>query len=95
MITLIVKIDIKPDYYHAFLHETLQARNTVLQTEKGCIAYVVNHDKDNENGVILVEVYEDQDAIDIHKTSEHFLYWRNTTQDYIISKKVTDFLTSI
>lgn len=81
MITLVVKIDVKPDNFFDFVDATRIARDKALATEPQCHAYTINKDPDNENGVILVEVYENQHAIDLHKTTEHFLEWREAVKD--------------
>ncbi len=81
MITLIVHINVKPERYFDFVDATRIARDKALTRESQCLAYTINKDPNNENGVILVEVYYNQAAIDHHKTTEHFLEWKEAVND--------------
>jgi quinol monooxygenase YgiN len=76
MITLIVNILVIPNRYFDFVDACRIASKSALDTEKQCRAFTVNEDPNNEFGVILVEVYDNQEAIDLHKTTPHFIEWR-------------------
>ena len=90
MITLIVKIDVKPEAYHDFVDACRTASERALRTERQCRVFTVNKDTDNENGIVLIEQYDNQEAIDFHKTTEHFLEWREAVKDMGV-RKVTRY----
>lgn len=85
MITLIVNIEIANNKLQDFIKETNIARCYSLQ-EPGCIMYTINYDPTNENNIILIECYVDQYAAEFHKTTEHFLKWRENVADMGIRK---------
>ena len=92
MITLIVKVDTKPDRTFDFIDATKIARDKTLEEHyayhcKGCSEYSINKSPNNENEVILIETYYNQEAIDFHKTTEHFLTWRKDVEDMMNSPR--------
>lgn len=91
MITLIVKIDVVHDRYFDFVDDCRTASRRALNTEPQCRAFTVNKDADNENGIILVEMYDNQEAIDFHKTTEHFLKWREIANQLTYTRTVTRY----
>lgn len=40
-------------------------------TEPGCREYVFSPDPDNANRIMLFELWDDQDALDVHFASDH------------------------
>ncbi len=91
MITLIVKLDIHPQHFDEFMASTRLAKSNVLLYEKGCLIYTINEDPDKLHGVILIEVYINKHALEVHKATPHFTNWRSKTGDMIASKKVTQY----
>ena len=41
--------------------------------EKGCVQYALFKDKNNQNIFTLIEKWENQNVIDIHNNSDHFI----------------------
>lgn len=82
MITVIVHIDIKPEYIYECIVATKIAQEKTLQ-ETGCHLYTINKDKNTFSSIFLVEVYENNDAIEIHKNTQHFIEWRDTVEPYM------------
>lgn len=42
------------------------------KNEKGNLSYIIYQSENNPNELILHERYKDQDAVEIHKNSEHY-----------------------
>lgn len=40
--------------------------------EPGCVAYILNQNVSDASEYIMIEQWQDQDAIDAHNASEHF-----------------------
>lgn len=91
MITLIVNINVIPDRFFDFVDACRTASERALREERQCRAYTVNQDPNNENGVILVEIYDNQEAIDFHKTTPHFLEWREIANKLSASRNTTRY----
>ena len=81
MITLIVNIDVEPTHMVAFGRACMVASIRALEYEKHCLTFISQGDPNKENGWILIETYTNQHALDFHKTTQHFLEWRDTVKD--------------
>lgn len=102
MITLIVTLQIKPDRLFDFIDATRIARDRTLINETGCKAYTINQGT-NDNEIVLVEVYEGntmglsasmpRTALDEHKDAHYFIDWKRTTNDMILGKTVTSYIS--
>ena len=51
------------------LIKTLMAE---LANEEGTLAYTINRDPSNPNGIIFMERYRDKAALDYHSSTPHF-----------------------
>ena len=60
--------------------------NTVSET--GCISYNVFINERNNCEFTFIEVFENNEAFEFHKTTEHFKKWKELTQEMIFSKDV-------
>lgn len=69
MIRLLVKKYIKPEYKSKYL-ELVKELVVETRKEKGCIEYYLNHNNE-DNVVFFIELWEDTQALESHKNSEH------------------------
>lgn len=85
MKTLIVTIEVDLINRESFINHTyLMMANTLL--EQGCVKYdIFMNEKDNCE-FTFIEVFENNEAFEFHKTTEHFKTWKELTQDIICSK---------
>lgn len=90
MITLIVNITATHETYWDYVDACRLLAKQTLLNERQCRAYTVNKHPEDENGIVLVEVYDNQEAIDFHKTTNHFLEWREAVKDWG-ERKVTRY----
>jgi quinol monooxygenase YgiN len=93
MITLIVKAKIKPEHLYDFIDECRVSQRLTLD-ERLCNAYTIQMDVQDENTVILVEIYHSEEALDSHKKTQHFLEWRDKIFPYVVTRETTKY-TSI
>lgn len=71
MITIVAKQIIRKDcieQYHALAKELVEKS----RAEEGCISYTSNQSIQDERIHCFIEVWKDQEAIDIHNATEHF-----------------------
>lgn len=87
MKTLIVNIKVDSINRENFIiHTFLMVANTLL--EQGCVSYnVFTNERDNCE-FTFIEVFENNEAFEFHKTTEHFKTWKELTHDMICSKDV-------
>ena len=75
MIILIVHVHVQAESVAAFEAATEDnASNSRL--EPGVVRFDVLRQQDDSTRVVLIEVYRDQHAVAAHKTTAHYLRWR-------------------
>lgn len=80
MITIVVNITIWPENIDAFIIAT-KISQTASINEPGCRDYIIMQDNSEYNKFILIEHYDDEYAIELHKQTKHFKIWKDTIQD--------------
>jgi len=79
MIIVHVHVHIKSDNVDAFKEATIEnARNSIK--EPGILRFDVLQQEDDPTQFLLIEVYEDNNAIAQHKESAHYARWRDVVQ---------------
>ena len=82
MVVLVVTFRVQPDRLDAFLESMLDdARGSVLD-EPGCVRFDVVQDQQDPTLLCLYEVYRDQEAVEAHVQTPHYLRWQETTRDW-------------
>jgi quinol monooxygenase YgiN len=76
LISLVVKIRIKPEHRDTFLKaievDALGSEND----EPGCLRFNVLQDEADENVYYFYGVYKDEAALDAHRAAPHYAVWR-------------------
>jgi (4S)-4-hydroxy-5-phosphonooxypentane-2,3-dione isomerase len=72
-----VHIWVKSSYIEEFIKETLENHEKSRQ-EPGNLRFDVLRDVNNPNKFVLYEVYESKEAAVSHKTTPHYLKWRDS-----------------
>ncbi len=82
MLVACVYVHVLPEYRDAFLTATLEnARNSIK--EPGCLRFDVNQGADNPDYFLLYEVYRDEQAATAHKSTPHYLQWRDAVANWM------------
>ena len=68
---------------------------TSIDTEAGTKAMFVNHVQGDKSQQIVVEVYADEEAYEIHHASEHFQAFAKTASQVILDRKVIELDSQI
>ncbi len=71
MIGIIAKLPIKEGMEDDFIAAFKELKIGVAQ-DKGALAYSLNKVKDDPNTFYIVERYEDQEAVKLHGSTDHF-----------------------
>ena len=80
---LVVKICVKPEHREQFLEQMWADALGSEKSEPGCLMFNVVQDNADPNVLHLFEVYRDDEAVEAHKQSPHFLKWREATKDWL------------
>jgi autoinducer 2-degrading protein len=87
MIVLIVQVHVNPDAVTAFEAATEDnAANSRL--EPGVVRFDVLRQRQDPTRFALVEVYRDEPAVAAHKTTAHYLRWRDAVADLMAGPRV-------
>jgi (4S)-4-hydroxy-5-phosphonooxypentane-2,3-dione isomerase len=87
MIILIVQVHVKADAVAAFEAATEDnAANSRL--EPGVVRFDVLRQLQDPKRFALVEVYRDDTAVAAHKTTAHYLRWRDAVADFMAVPRV-------
>ncbi len=72
MISLVIKVRIKPEQRRTFL----EAIEGVDLDEPGCLRFEVLQAEDDENAYYFFEIYKDKAPLDAHRAAPHYAVWR-------------------
>jgi autoinducer 2-degrading protein len=76
MLAMWVTVRVKPDQRQRFLEAIEVDALGSERDERGCLRFNVLQDERDENVYYFFEVYEDQAALEAHRTMPHYAVWR-------------------
>lgn len=76
-----------PDHVEAFKARLLLHARTTLEAEPGCRRFDVQQEKGDPTLFLLIEVYDDQAALDLHRDSVHFKAFRAETAASVVERR--------
>lgn len=86
MIATLVFVDVKPENIEDFRAITIYNHDNTRK-EAGNIRFDVLQDNNDPTKFMLYEVFESEEAASFHKTTEHYLKWRETVAPYMASPR--------
>ena len=84
---LIVHLDIRPESFSEFLDLARAHGTNCQQIESGCLRFDVMKSIEEENHVVLVEVYENEEALESHWISEHMAKYLEQVDEMIVERQ--------
>ena len=76
MLAIWVKVRVKPQLRERFLEAIEVDALGSERAEPGCLRFNVLQDERDANVYYFYEVYEDQAALEAHRTMPHYAVWR-------------------
>jgi len=86
MIATLVYVDVKPECIEAFRKITEYNHNNTRKEEKN-VRFDVLQSSSAPTQFVLYEVFEDEEGVAFHKTTEHYNKWREEVADYMNSPR--------
>lgn len=80
MIVLIVKVPVTPGKRDEFIQRAQQAI-AESRKEKGNISYNLYKSTENDNDLLYVEEWQDEDAVTEHMQAKHFVDFRKLQEE--------------
>jgi quinol monooxygenase YgiN len=85
--SLVVHLEIAAEKFDEFL-EIVRAHGEFSEkTEPGCLSFQVMVPKEEQNKVILVEVYQDDTSLEAHWNSDHMAKYLEKLENMIVDRK--------
>ena len=91
-----LKIFIKFKIKEGHVEDYLAAKREMVQksqAEEGCISYTMNAVKDQPDVVALLEIWQDEEALELHKNSEHYKTLLPVGKEYVDGVISSDIFT--
>ena len=82
MIATLVYVDVKPECVEAFRAISIYNHDNTRK-EEGNVRFDVLQSAEDPTQFVLYEVFTDEDAAKFHKTTEHYLRWRDEVAPYM------------
>lgn len=76
----------KPEHIEAFRARLQRHAATTLASETGCKRFDIHENAEKRGLFLLYEIYEDQDALETHRASPHFIAFRKDTADWVAER---------
>ena len=71
--------------------EQMQIMEAATCAEPGCLAYSIAFDLNDDQRLRVFEVYEDADALAVHRDSAHLAAWRDYIGKKVIGRRMTRY----
>jgi len=86
MHTTLVNVTVKTEYIDNFIAAT-QLNHEASVQEPGNLRFDILQMADAPNQFVLYEAYRNADAAAAHKETAHYLTWRETVADWMVSPR--------
>ncbi|MGH8437249.1 MAG: putative quinol monooxygenase [Pseudomonas sp.] len=90
MYCLILKTQLKPNSFEAFMAAMRVNAAASVRDEPGCLAFDVLRDRSDPDLLYLYEVYTDEAAFEAHLLTAHFLASRPLVDPLILTQEVLE-----
>jgi quinol monooxygenase YgiN len=87
-IMIVVEFEVKPEHRAQFI-DLMKGHAQRSRAEDGCKQFDVLLPEGDQNRVLLVEAWRDQEALDTHAKAPALAKTRETYQPWLVNRKVT------
>lgn len=80
-------LKVRPDVVAPFRDRLLRHARTSLDREPGaCHRFDIHQDRNDPTLFLLIEAYADDAAFEAHRTSPHYLQFREDVKDWVVER---------
>lgn len=79
-------LKVRQDAIESFRERLLRHARTSLECEHGCHVFDIHQEVKDPALFLLVEVYADEDALEAHRKSPHYLQFREDVKDLVVER---------
>lgn len=74
------------DAIEPFRARLLRHSRICLESEPGCHRFDIHQDKSDSSLFLLIEIYADEAAFEAHRSSPHYLQFREDVKDWVAER---------
>ena len=78
---------VRDDIVDDFKARLCRHAGITLAAEPGCHRFDVHQDRDDPTLFLLLEVYFDAAALEVHREAPHYLAFREDVKDWVVDRK--------
>ena len=86
MIVTCVHVQVKPEFVNDFIDASVQNHKGSVM-EPGNLRFDFVQQADDPCRFMLYEAFESEEAVAAHKTTDHYLKWRDTVKDMMADQR--------
>jgi len=86
---VIAELTVPPDRLAEFIAHSLEDGRDSVANEPGCRQFDVAVAADGSPTAVFYQVYDDRVAFEAHLQTPHFFRWRDATQGWITSSRIS------
>lgn len=79
-------LKVRADAVDPFRDRLMRHARTSLEIERGCRLFDIHQDLKDPALFLLIEIYADEAAFDAHRTSPHYLQFREDVKDWVVER---------
>jgi autoinducer 2-degrading protein len=79
-------LKVREDVVECFRDRLLRHARASLHAEPGCHRFDIHQETNHPTLFMLIEIYADQAAFDAHRTSPHYLKFREDVKDWVVER---------
>lgn len=80
-------LKVREEAIEAFRARLTRHAATSLEREEGCLRFDCFQERNDPTLFLLVEVYADDAALELHRKSPHYLAFREDVVDWVVDRK--------
>ncbi len=79
-------LKVRADIVEKFRDRLLRHARTSLDQEPSCQRFDIHQESKDPTLFLLIEIYADEAAFDAHRTSLHYLQFREDVKDWVVER---------
>lgn len=79
-------LKVREDIVEQFRDRLLRHARTSREAEPGCHRFDVHQETTDATRFLLIEIYADETAFDLHRNSPHYVQFREDVKDWVVER---------
>ena len=88
-VVIIAKIKVKEEFKEEIYTSLVELHKSTHTLDKGCLQYDLHKDIDDANSFVFIETWENQELLDAHMATDHFLAFVKKVEDKLQNLEIS------